>query len=133
MQTQTLKAHQAFGTDDPRTVNRRKCQFCNELYSSDAELDAHLRTAHGLAGTNVWEGSSIEHAQKQQEENGPFICPHCQKTFSFLCHYKRHLVIHSKDRPHKCELCSSCFKRKDHLWDHVRRRHGKQYAPSSNM
>lgn len=74
----------------------------------------------------------MEHAQKPQEENEPYICPHCQKTFSFLCHYKRHLVIHSQDRPHKCELCASCFKRKDHLWDHVRRRHGKPFAPSSN-
>lgn len=51
----------------------------------------------------------MEHAQKPQEENEPYICPHCQKTFSFLCHYKRHLVIHSQDRPHKCELCASCL------------------------
>lgn len=127
-------AHQAFGTGVLRTLNRSKCQFCNEICSSGAELDSHLRSRHSYTGTDihVWEGGPMEHALKPQEENEPYICPHCQKTFSFLCHYKRHLVIHSKDRPHKCELCSSCFKRKDHLLDHVRRRHGKPFAPSSN-
>ncbi len=58
-----------------------------------------------------------------------YMCsfPDCQKTFKFESEMKRHLAIHSCDRPYTCTFpdCGKTFKRADALSNHFRIHSGK--------
>lgn len=53
------------------------------------------------------------------------ICPHCPKSVSFTCssNFRRHLRLHSGERPYKCNHCAYTATRKQHLQSHLARRH----------
>lgn len=45
-------------------------------------------------------------------------CKECSKEFSRATHLKRHMMIHSDDRPFTCTKCDKSFRRADHLQAH---------------
>ncbi|XP_048730294.1 zinc finger and BTB domain-containing protein 5-like isoform X6 [Ostrea edulis] len=138
------KARQLPAAVDPHAFVRSTCHVCGDVCRSRSELVLHLRTRHNFPEADLFRGAGEIVPQgnacmpgnlmthPMEGENEPFTCPHCQKTFNFLCHFKRHLVIHSEARPHKCNICSNGFKRRDHLIDHIRRKHGQTYTQSDH-
>lgn len=120
-----------------RTHTREKkiiCEFdgCLAAFASSGELASHVRT----------------HTQHR-----PFICQECSKAFTqmcalnvhkrvhsglkrFICHFAnctmmfaessdliKHQRTHTKDRPHKCQICTRSFRQSGALTDHMRRDH----------
>lgn len=70
-------------------------------------------------------------------------CFDCKKFFSRSCHLKRHMFLHSQERPYSCDLCDKSFNRVDRLNSH-RLQHsgerpfscehcGKSFARSENL
>lgn len=47
-----------------------------------------------------------------------FVCESCNKSFTTRAHLKRHMRLHTGDRPYACDLCDSRFTRSDHLKAH---------------
>lgn len=47
-------------------------------------------------------------------------CSQCDKTFTRATHLKRHMTIHSEERPFSCNLCEKKFRRADHLSEYSR-------------
>lgn len=46
-------------------------------------------------------------------EFGPvheWVCSFCGKTFGFKQNWKRHIVVHTKERNYLCQFCSQAFK-----------------------
>ena len=51
-----------------------------------------------------------------------YVCPlySCQRLFKRLEHLKRHVRMHTMERPFQCHLCQRRFSRQDNLAQHIR-------------
>uniref|UniRef100_A0A8C9N0E9 C2H2-type domain-containing protein n=1 Tax=Serinus canaria TaxID=9135 RepID=A0A8C9N0E9_SERCA len=59
------------------------------------------------------------------EQNGSFqlknfICDHCFGAFRSSYHLKRHILIHTGEKPFECDMCDMRFIQKYHLERHKR-------------
>ena len=45
-------------------------------------------------------------------------CDVCGKSFNHYSRLRRHLLVHSTEKPHRCDQCGKRFKRKDALKSH---------------
>ena len=52
-----------------------------------------------------------------------YACDVCKRELSHLTSYRRHMKLHTMDRPHKCPVCSKGFIRKYHCIDHLNKHH----------
>ena len=52
-----------------------------------------------------------------------FSCPFCQKCYAREYLWKRHILVHTEERPYKCPTCDKAFKTKlevdQHLLTHL--------------
>lgn len=86
------------------------CDHCGLEYYTLAALKEHTATKHNPSGKKLHE------------------CEVCKKSFVSRGLYKRHIVVHSEDRPFHCEHCSNAFKLKTHLVRHNKKVHSMQAA-----
>uniref|UniRef100_A0AAV2K8J2 C2H2-type domain-containing protein n=1 Tax=Knipowitschia caucasica TaxID=637954 RepID=A0AAV2K8J2_KNICA len=45
-------------------------------------------------------------------------CQVCGKVYDNMTHLKRHMSVHTGERPFSCSVCGRCFSRRDHLTRH---------------
>ena len=79
-----------------------KCDTCSKLFFTDFDLKNHKRNTHDL----------------QQDQ---LMCSICSFTTATKGRLKRHMILHSEERPFPCQLCNLKFK-SDACW----KRHLKQ-------
>ncbi|NWH90530.1 ZN740 protein, partial [Aegithalos caudatus] len=65
------------------------------------------------------------------EQNGSFqlknfICDHCFGAFRSSYHLKRHILIHTGEKPFECDMCDMRFIQKYHLERHKRVHSGEK-------
>lgn len=46
------------------------------------------------------------------------VCPYCKKIFGKKTDMNRHVLIHTGDKPHKCDICDKDFRLMHHLKQH---------------
>lgn len=49
-----------------------------------------------------------------------FICPYCGKCFERAGHLERHKMIHTGEKPYRCEICWRRFNQKCSLKEHMK-------------
>ena len=79
------------------------CTYCHHSFISQDELLRHI-------------------AIRRQEER-PFVCRICRKTFKQQAHRDAHIRTHTNHRPYICKDCGQAFKQSGHLNRHCLRRH----------
>lgn len=73
-------------------------------------------------------------ALKTYESGGRLVysCDVCKRELSHLTSYRRHMKLHTMERPHVCPICQKGFIRKYHCIDHLNKHHkGVRFDPES--
>ena len=107
------------------------CQFCKKGYSDKGGLRQHVLASHPEC-LSLLEESDLkiqeQKVQKSDEQDGPVKvnCDQCDKTFKCPSGLRRHMTVHSSERPFQCIICSKSSKTKDDLLRHMKTTHSNE-------
>ncbi|GLH05272.1 Protein suppressor of hairy wing [Gryllus bimaculatus] len=118
-----------------------ECPACSETFEQRTQLRIHMRAVHRDERTEGVDASGTRNS-------GPFTCEICRKTFAhatrlkhhqaahyerqYNCHIcsvtlatkhslRRHLYIHSGEKPFGCDICGKAFAFELYLRNHMKK------------
>lgn len=117
-----------------------KCEHCDQRFDNRSNFDRHQKLHAETKKSFICDHCGLEyytlaalkehtlakHSNPNQKKMHE--CEVCQKQFVSRGLYKRHIVVHSEDRPFHCDQCSNAFKLKTHLVRHNKKVHSMQSA-----
>ncbi|XP_030374674.1 transcription factor Ouib-like [Scaptodrosophila lebanonensis] len=83
------------------------CKYCGERFGSSTSRCRHERRTH------------IQETSLTTSKN-KYICRFCAKGFKTKACLKNHELIHTGERPFRCDFCDVNFQRRTHLTAHFR-------------
>lgn len=93
------------------------CDFCSRSFRRHSHLKRHREVVHANG------------ARPPQS----FVCHICGKDKKCRSQLARHVIIHTGERPHACDLCTARFNRHGNLQQHRRRVHGVGRPPDEQV
>ena len=93
-----------------------KCSFCQESFHCSYNKTKHTKEQH--SEPNMGYNTQLDDDQKLQSKKS-FQCKSCAKVFTEAGGLKKHVVIHTGEKPHKCDTCGKAFTRADSLKTHL--------------
>ncbi|EFA02595.1 zinc finger protein 264 isoform X1 [Tribolium castaneum] len=91
---------------------------------SDVESDSGIEDVNPIKFCLV---TMVEEAEPEKIRK--YQCKYCSKKFGWPTDLKRHILIHTGERPFKCQCCDSTFTRNFLLKKHQRKCHGPGDIP----
>jgi uncharacterized Zn-finger protein len=101
------------------------------LQQSDSECAKREHVVKREPSASPPSVTTTSQAVKREDENNSatsLSCGLCHKIFSSRATLRRHMVVHSENRPFECRSCGKCFRRSDTLSAHMTT-HSKQRRP----
>ncbi|XP_046352685.2 neurofilament heavy polypeptide-like [Haliotis rufescens] len=116
-----------------------KCPHCDYTSAFRGNLNTHIKGMHLHTRQYLCNtckaafktlGALIGHTKRVHEgwkspNQKIFICSVCEKRFTKKYHVDRHMLIHTGEKPHKCNDCGRCFNNKSNLMSHIQLVHKK--------
>ncbi|VDD74914.1 unnamed protein product [Mesocestoides corti] len=121
-----------------------RCFECKRLFPSLWELNAHFLREHQsalqkeLTQNRSWKTCSLENIPMHQlqstlrkgaVERTGYPCPHCDYFAKWPTELQKHIMVHSKERPHQCIICGLTYKWKWDLGRHFDKSHNHTVNP----
>lgn len=116
-----------------------KCPLCDYVCSSEnPDLKVHIKRRHmphegahnaftcDICGLMTVSKKDLKQ-HKKFHKNGPelkLFCEHCSFVTDCVSRLRRHMLIHTKERPFQCGLCTYRATQKEHVLRHMRSQHG---------
>lgn len=108
-----------------RAVNY-SCKVCQSVFPSIEQLTQHSLTHATGALCNecgkMFE-SDVELAEHATKAHVDLVCEDCGETFKRESLFKDHMLIHTGERPHNCEVCQKTFRTFRHTRQHMSKMH----------
>ncbi|XP_076324881.1 zinc finger Y-chromosomal protein 1-like [Tachypleus tridentatus] len=77
------------------------CEKCGKLFTSMKMLEGHKKI------------------HRNETEDRRFKCPHCKYSTNRSSDMRNHTVVHTREKPHQCNLCGKRFTERGRLRKHV--------------
>ena len=111
-----------------------QCPQCPKTFNFQFILDKHIRIHTNerpfrceTCGTSFVSGIHLRRHQKSVHKPvREFVCNICSAPFKRLSELKRHIILHTSEKPFECKLCGETFKHRE-----AGRRHSKATHPGS--
>ncbi|XP_045591980.1 uncharacterized protein [Procambarus clarkii] len=68
-------------------------------------------------------GKSIQGVDIVKYEARRYVCCYCNRRFGWSTDLKRHVILHTGEKPFQCKICPTAFTRKFLLQNHMKRMH----------
>ena len=91
-----------------------ECDKCGVGFSRKGSLDLHNRRKHGKSTSSDGVPTAKNHK-----------CLICGKFSWSTSGLKRHMRVHTREKPYECDICGMQFSYKNNLKQHLIRKHGK--------
>ncbi|CDQ69986.1 unnamed protein product [Oncorhynchus mykiss] len=124
-----LKKHSA----SHRAKKLHQCRHCNFKISDPFVLSRHILSEqqaspekNGAKRTLLGPSPASPPVARKQgpRERRVYQCQYCDYSSGDASGFKRHVIsIHTKDYPHRCEICSKGFRRPSEKSQHIARHH----------
>ncbi|XP_070137366.1 transcription factor Ouib [Drosophila bipectinata] len=118
-------------------VKEFACQSCNRRFVTKHLLTLHERVRHlgeqpypcGYCQLCFLTSAARNyHERLKHIKDKKYKCEDCGKQFDTASSRKKHMIIHTGQKPHSCEMCNVSFSRMDHLKVHFRSEKHKTLA-----
>lgn len=122
-----------------------KCPLCDYVCSNEnPDLKIHIRRRHmphegalnaftcDICGLMTVSKKDLKQHMKFHK-NGPelkLFCEHCSFVTDCVSRLRRHMLIHTKERPFQCGMCQYRASQKEHVLRHMRSQHGVEVERS---
>ena len=138
----------SFTTDVKKEDYKELVVYTNNVKSSSIpDLDSKLPESHEIPSLNsIKDPSEVSYVSKngmvvvlveatkyvldselaKKSKLKKHSCPHCNKAFSTARDLKKHIRVHTGEKPYVCQRCDKRFSQKVHLTVHMRLHTGEK-------
>ncbi|OWF37938.1 zinc finger protein-like [Mizuhopecten yessoensis] len=117
------------------------CDICGFTTAHKSQLKAHRLIHTGNTYKCEVPGCTFQATKRQNlkyhmlthTHEKPHQCEICGQSFSLVKNMKRHMLLHTNTRQYKCKLCIFSTTRYDKLKDHMLKQHGEGEMPKKRF